>query len=349
MAKLLGLGIVISICHFSVINCQTNIPKTVIAFGSCAHETESQPILQQIADIKPDFFIYLGDNIYGDTYDMSELKAKYQKLNDKPEFQSLKKSTRILATWDDHDFGDNDAGRHYPFTKESKEIFLQFFNEPEDSERRTRDGIYTSYHYDYEGKKLQIILLDTRTFRDNLRTYRGELHTVARYFYPLDYFPHESTDSTILGTAQWTWLESELQKPADIRIIGSSTQFGIEYNGYESWANFPHEQQKMMDLIKKTGANGVIFISGDVHYSEISKLKNKDSYALYDFTSSGITSTWHFATPNKNRIEGPVMENHFGKITILWNKTEPTIIMENIDISGNQRFEYVIPLSQLQN
>ena len=322
--------------------------KFTIAFGSCAHEDKKQPILRKIADIKPDLFIYLGDNIYGDTYDMSILKAKYALLAKKPEFQALKKATKIIATWDDHDYGMNDIGRHYPYKLESKQFFLDFFEEPISSERRKRDGIYTSYSFDKNGKKIQIILLDTRTFRDDLRTYRGEYHTKSKYFYPLDYFPHNNSDSTLLGSEQWIWLKKELERPFDIRIIGSSTQFGIEYNGYESWANFPNEQQKLLSLIKETKANGVFFISGDVHYAELSSINEPDIYPIYDFTSSGITSTWHFATPNKNRIEGPVMDNHYGLITIDFNLSDPKIKLEAIDINENQRFEFSFPLSRLK-
>ena len=323
--------------------------STTIAFGSCGQETKPQPILQKIADKKPDFFIYLGDNIYGDTYDMAELKAKYQKLADKPEYQALQKSTTVLATWDDHDYGWNDIGRHYPNKEASKKIFLDFFNEPKNSERRNRPGIYDSKIYEIGTKRLQIILLDTRTFRDNLRTYRGELHMKSKYFYPLDYFPHEHEDSTLLGRDQWLWLEKQLKLPADLRIVCSSTQFSIEYNGYEAWANFPNEQKKMVNLINKTRANGIIFLSGDVHYAEISRLNNPKGYPLYDITSSGITSTWHFATPNINRIEGPVMENHYGQLTINWNSPGgTTITMECIDVNDNQRFEYNVRLDELQ-
>lgn len=335
-------------CAIAASSAGQNPGTTVITFGSCGQENKPQPILQQVADIRPDFFIYLGDNIYGDTYDMNVLKAKYQQLAAKPEYQALQKSTRVLATWDDHDYGWNDAGRHYPFAKESKDIFLDFFNEPKDSRRRKREGIYTSYVYDFGSRKLQIILLDTRTFRDDLRTYRGELHRQSRYFYPLDYFPHQTTDSTLLGAQQWQWLEAELRKPADVRIICSSTQFAIEFNGYEAWANFPHEQQHMLDLIQKTRANGVLFISGDVHYAEISKIQPENGYPIYDVTSSGITSTWYFAAPNANRIEGPVMENHYGKISIDWKPADPLIRMEAIDVTGNSRFEYTVRLSELR-
>ncbi|MBK6371838.1 MAG: alkaline phosphatase D family protein [Saprospiraceae bacterium] len=225
---------------------------------------------------------------------------------------------------------------------------MNFFEEDSASFRRQHEGIYDSYSYGPRGKRVQIILLDTRTFRDNLRPYAGELKNDSRYFYELDYTPEISKDSTLLGAAQWKWLEEQLNMPADIRIIGSSTQFGVEFNGYESWANFPNEQKKMLDLIDKTQAGGVIFLSGDVHYSEMSRIKRDGTYPIYDFTSSGITSTWHFATPNKNRIEGPVMDNHFGLMTINWNPGQTTIKMECIDVHNNQRFEYNIPLNSIQ-
>ncbi|MCC7507601.1 MAG: alkaline phosphatase family protein [Saprospiraceae bacterium] len=331
-----------------VLPAQTPAPLVSrIAFGSCGHEDKPQPILDTARMHRPDLFVWLGDNIYGDTRDMRVLREKYARLGAKPEFQRLRQSCRMLATWDDHDYGWNDAGRHYPYKQASKEIFLEFWGEPADSPRRKHEGIYTSYLFESGGRRVQMILLDNRTYRDDLRTYRGELHREGRFFYPLDYYPHETPDSTLLGEEQWRWLETELQKPADLRIIGSGTQFGISYNGYEAWANFPHERQRMLDLIKKTRANGVIFITGDVHYGEISVLHEPGLYPIYDVTASGITSTWYFATPNDNRIEGPVMDNHFGQISIDWAQTDPLITMEIFDIRGNQRVEHQVRLSEI--
>lgn len=90
-----------------------------------------------------------------------------------------------------------------------------------------------------------------------------------------------------------------------------------------------------------------MFLSGDVHYAEISKLKEDGLYPIYDVTASGLSSTWHFATPNKNRIEGPVMENHFGIITITWNENNPEIKMEIWDGKNNQRIEHAIGLDEI--
>jgi alkaline phosphatase D len=301
-----------------------------IAFGSCAHQDKPQPLILKAVKLNPDLFIYLGDNIYGDTQDMNILKNKYEKLASKFEFQELKKSTKILSVWDDHDFGQNDIGRHYPLKKESKEIFMNFWEVPQDSERRSHEGIYGSEYVKIGDKILQIIMLDTRTFRDNLL--KNEPKNSA---YKNDYIPYSKKDSTILGDKQWKWLENELSKKANIRIIASSVQFGHEYNGYESWTNMPHEQTKFIDLIEKTKANGVIFISGDVHWGEISKMKTKNTYPLYDVTSSGITQTWTKTEPNKNRIGDVIVQNNIGLIEIFYKNKEPLIKLNLLDIDGN--------------
>ncbi len=331
-----------------LISCEQRPAITKIAFGSCGYQDEPQPVLALVAEQKPDAFIFLGDNIYGDTDDMDTLQAKYNRLGAKSEYKKLESTTRIFATWDDHDFGRNDAGKWYPYKNESKEIFLKFFKEPAESDRRKHEGIYKTEYLKTGEKTIQVILLDVRTFRNNLLLYDTSAKLPREsYFYTPDYIPHTSTDSTLLGTEQWQWLEVELTKPADLRLICSGSQFSIEYNGYEAWANFPHEQKRMLELIKKTKANGVIFLTGDVHYAEISKLEEQGLYPIYDVTASGITSTWDFATLNKNRIEGPVMDNHFGLLTIDW-QTDPVIKMEIIDKYRNSRIEYTIKESEIR-
>jgi len=320
---------------------------TRIAFGSCAHQDRPQPLLKLAAGYSPDLFIFLGDNIYGDTDNMDTLRAKYARWGAKPEFKQLAASTQLLATWDDHDFGRNDAGRHYPFKEQSKEIFLDFFKEPLQSERRKHPGIYQVEYLRAGNRRVQLILLDNRTFRDDVLLYDSTaVLPRKKYFYPLDYKPHTSKDSTLLGEQQWQWLEEQLRQPADLRFICSGTQFGIEYNGYESWANFPHEQERLCRLIRDTRAEGVLFLTGDVHYGEMSRFRSPGLYPLYDVTSSGITSTWDFATPNRHRIEGPVMENNIGLITIRW-ESDPVIEMELIDDMNNSRSSYTIKRSQL--
>ena len=317
-----------------------------VAFGSCGHQSHPLPIFYEVIKHQPDLFVFLGDNIYGDTNDMEVLRKKYQQLGGQASFQALKKTTLIEATWDDHDYGRNDAGKNYPHKKESKQVFLDFFEEPKNSNRYLHDGIYAARIYQIGDKKVQLILLDGRTFRDDLLR-NSTATNKKKSFYHWEYLPHTDTSKTLLGEQQWQWLEKTLKQTADCRILATGTQFGIEANGYEAWANFPHEQERLVKLIKKTQANNLVAISGDVHYAEISKFENPHSYPIYDITASGLSKTWRFATLNKNRIEGPIMKNHFGLLTIDFSATQPNIKAEIWDDTGNQRVEYTIPLADI--
>jgi len=321
-----------------------------LAFGSCAQAEKPMPVLDVAIQQNPDLFIWLGDNVYGDSQDISILKKAYQTLGENPFFQRLDSATRLLATWDDHDYGWNDAGRHYPLKEASKEVFLDFWDDPRDAPRRQREGIYTSYLFDGGKQDVIVILLDTRTFRDDLVRSQSILLEGSKGFtYMADYEPHRNLDSTLLGSEQWRWLTKQLEVEADYRVIASSTQFGVEWNGYESWSNFPSEQRKMLQLLqeanqKKSHQIPTVFISGDVHYSEISKLPKLEGGAdlnLYDVTASGVTSVWDFATKNSNRVAGPIMENNVG-ILQLGRPGKAQISAEIWDASGHLRIEYSV-------
>lgn len=313
-----------------------------IAFGSCSTQDEPQGILRTVLEWDPELFIYMGDNIYGDTRDMQVLQQRYDTLGRRPEFQQLRAKVPLIATWDDHDYGENDAGREYPFKQQSKEIFLKFWQEPPDSARRKHDGIYTSYRFGEpgSGQSLQIILLDTRTFRDPLfRSPQGSWKN--------DYLPDLDPQKTLLGDAQWAWLKERLQEPADLRIIGSSIQFAHEHNGWESWTNLPRELLRMVELIRETKAAGVLFISGDVHWGELSRLQAPNCYPLYDLTASGLNHDWDRLEPNGNRLGEACMDFHFGMLEITWSKT-PSVQLRIHDMTGRSRVRRTVRLSELK-
>lgn len=313
---------------------QGNISK--IAFGSCSSQNKEQPILNAIAAKQNDLFVYLGDNIYGDTEDMNVLLSKYGKLSCKTEFQNLLNSCKVIATWDDHDYGVNDGGVEYPMKIESKNIFLDFWNEPKISERRNHAGIYTSYYYGDSAHRVQIIILDLRTFRTHLIADAND-----------NYIPNADSSATMLGAEQWIWLQNELQQPAQIRIIGSSTQFGRSVDGYEAWANFPLEQQKMFQTIRNTHASGVVFISGDVHLAELSKRVEPNLYPIYDLTSSGITQLEEVDIPNIYRVGNVNLDYNVGAIEIDWSQTDPEIFFKIYGVNGNETYNHSIHLSEI--
>jgi alkaline phosphatase D len=314
-----------------------------IALGSCMEQDRPVPVLGTVREWEPELFIWLGDNIYGDTEDMGVLEAKYRQLGAKPLFSALRARVPMVATWDDHDYGVNDGGLEYPKKAESKEIFLNFWNEPAGSERRQRPGIYTSYRFGdpAAGKSLQVILLDTRTFRTPLVR-----NTISSF--KNDYRPDTKPGNTFLGEAQWAWLKERLLEPADLRLIGTSIQFGHEFNGWESWTNFPVEIERMVALIKQTRAQGVVFLSGDVHWGELSRLQAPGCYPLYDLTASGINEEWDILEPNRNRIGQACMDHHFGFIEINWKAEDPRVALHIKDVTGRARVKHSVRLSQLR-
>jgi alkaline phosphatase D len=317
------------------------LPKR-IAFGSCAHQDKEQPILREVVAAGPEVFVYLGDNIYGDTEDMAVLRAKYEKLAGKAEFQDLRSKVAVTAIWDDHDYGANDAGREYRMKEESRQIFLDFWKVPKASPRRGRPGIYGSHRYREGDRVLQLILLDTRFFRDPLKRKTGPP-------WKNDYEPDPDPGKSLLGEEQWKWLEEQLGQPADVRIIATSIQFSHEYNGWESWTNLPAQRRKMTDVIRKTRANGVIFISGDVHWGEISRLPVENGYPLYDVTSSGLTEDWETVEPNANRVGPVIRANNFGMIEIDWSKEDPELALGVYAIGGKEKNRHVVRLSELRH
>jgi len=91
-----------------------------IALGSCMKQDRPMPVLRTVREFQPELFVWLGDNIYGDTYDMDVLAAKYARLGRQPDFSALRAEVPMVATWDDHDYGVNDGGREYPKKEASR-------------------------------------------------------------------------------------------------------------------------------------------------------------------------------------------------------------------------------------
>jgi alkaline phosphatase D len=314
---------------FAVANSNAEKPLEVIAFGSCLKETRPQPIWEGVNATKPDIFVLLGDNIYGDTRDMNKLKGKWDTFAAVPGFSKLRKNCRLLATWDDHDYGENDAGIEYPKKVESQQIFLDFLGEPKDSSRRKTPGVYDSVTIGPKGKSVQFILLDTRYFRTALK--RAPKREKGKG----PYGPVESDKAEVLGKAQWEWLEKTLREPAEVRIIASSIQVVSTTHGWETWGNFPKERQRFLELLKKTKANGVIILSGDRHSAEISKLDGALPYPLFDVTSSAMNQRQKPGEEeNPHRVGDLYFRENFGTLKINWSKPGPRVTMEIRDLGG---------------
>jgi alkaline phosphatase D len=327
-----------------------------IAFGSCADAGRPQPVWDPILARRPDLFVFLGDNIYADTRDMAVMRSKYAELAAQPGFTRLRETTPVVAVWDDHDFGENDAGGDYPQKEASRRIFLDFWNEPADSPRRDRDGIYASYVFGPPGERVQVILPDLRYNRTAMlplplsgAEYErwGRERVAAGLPLPGPYQRNPDPKATMLGERQWLWLERQLEVPAELRLFGSSVQVLADFTGWEGWANFARDRDRLFDLIRRKRANGVLFVSGDIHYAELSKLDVNVPYPLWDLTSSGLTEEWRIPTPNANRASEVVADANFGFIDIGWRGAATTLSLGIVDAKGRTRLSWTLPLAEL--
>jgi alkaline phosphatase D len=334
-------------------------PLARIAFGSCAKQDKPQPIWDAVVETQPEMFVFLGDNIYADTHDMDVMRAKYQLLGDQPGFIKLKKTCPIIATWDDHDYGLNDAGAEYSKRRESQQIFLDFFGIAKDDPRRKQEGVYSSQVFGPPGKRVQIVLLDGRYHRSPLKLgfkpgepgdgFRGK------------YAPNTDDGATMLGETQWNWLEQQLKVPAEIRLIGSGIQVVADEHGSETWGNFPNERKRLFKLIRDTKAHGVILLSGDRHLAEISRLTAENpigvGYPLFDITSSSLNTPSgnknkadvRFANEiNTHRVGLTYFDVNFGCIHIDWDASDPLIRCQVRDEKGGVMLQQRLKLSQLR-
>ena len=323
---------------------QVTHPLTRIGFGSCIKQQNPAPLFDNILDYKPELFLYIGDNIYGDTDDMAVLRAKYKTLGDKAGFRSIQQSAVVLATWDDHDYGVNDGGAGFKKRKESQQLFSEFWKDAPDSPRRGRAGVYDSHVFGPSGQRIQVILLDTRYFRSDLK--KGERRVGGPYY------PNDDPKATMLGESQWQWLEEQLRVPAELRIVVSSIQLLPAAAGQETWANLPLERSRFMKLVTKTKANGVFVISGDRHWAEFSQITEGVPYPLYDFTSSSINQRHGRGTPTENPhrlLDRTFHEENFGTIDVDWSGKDPKVTVSIVDLDGQKQLSHSFRLSELRH
>ena len=295
------------VCSFYTNNAQEDSYDFIIAFGSCNKQDKPQPFWEEILKNKPNVFIWGGDNIYGDSADMKKIEGDYRIQNSNPGYQKLKQTMPILGTWDDHDYGKNDAGAEWKMKEESQQLFLDFFDVAENDPKRKQKGVYTSKVFDIEKGNIKVIILDTRYFRSPLQKSK----TLDRR-----YAPYETNQGTLLGEAQWKWLEQELANNySDFVIIVSSIQFLSSEHGFETWGNFPHEVERLKNILVKHAVRNTIILSGDRHISEFSMDKIKGlKYPLIDFTSSGLTHSYssYKGESNQYRVGRVISTPSFG-------------------------------------
>ena len=285
-----------------------------IGLGSCLDQDYPQPIWQSIKKEDLNYFIFLGDNVYGDTRygSLRKMKSAYDKQ--KKVLPDFLNDISIFSIWDDHDFGINDGGADYRFKRQAQELYLDFWEITKDDDRSNREGIYFSKNEIFFDKKFKFIFLDTRFFRSKLKGKKS------------NYIENIESDATILGNAQWTWLENELKSDFDFLFIFSSIQIIAKDHRFEKWSNFPNERAKLFELLEKFNDKTILF-SGDRHRAGIYR-KN----GIIEVTSSSMNKPGSsFSETDSYLIGKTYPQENYGVLEILEN----TIHIKIKDIKGN--------------
>jgi len=323
--KLMGL----SLCSpaFSKLAVAADTPW-VLGFGSCMDTRKNQSFWETLNARSFSHFAFLGDNLYPERDTLIELETAYQKLGLSEGLKKLRERVSVSAIWDDHDFGADNADASLPFRRESLALFRIFWTQDYASDD---DGIYSSQMFEHQGRKIHLILLDARfnrTAYESPKKLDSNL-TSSKPFEP-----------SLLGARQWEWLEAELNRPADLKIIGSSIQVLSAEHRFEKWMNYPDEYERLVGILGRISAPTLI-LSGDRHLHEISKKQLVSGRALYDFTSSGFNKAEGLSRFERNKLRVQRnLDDGFGEVQIRWVDNVAYVSMSMIDKTGEVRFTH---------
>ena len=302
-----------------------------MVFGGCAGFVPwNERIWNTVAKQDPLAVFLLGDNIYHDRYNYPRIQNYlYYRRHSRPEFRSLVGSTRIFATWDDHDFKNNDShGGPYRFTPSWKptvwNIFRQNWANPSYGGGSTQPGLWFDIHI----ADVHFIWLDTRYYRSN-------------------------KNDTMLGPVQKRWLKRTLnQSKATFKVIVSSVSFDYRAkNSDDTWNGFKEERTELFKFIRDNKIEGVVLMTSDRHRSDAWLIdedndKPEGLYDLYEFNSG------RFTNQHKHGERDSALYSYnghsFGRVDVDTSSKDPTITYTIMNIDGEEMYDLTVKRSQLE-
>ncbi len=320
---------------------RTDPPAMRIALGSCTFINEasddrpepyggSYKIFNAILDKKPDMMLWLGDNMYLRTPDfltLTGINHRYKHTRSVKEMQPLLASVHHYATWDDHDYGPNDSDRSYANKHLTEATFNNYWGNL--NTNVVGNGGITSH---FATGDVEFFLLDNRYHRAP-----NKLEKDGK-----DYFGQEQLD----------WLiDALVSSSATFKIVATGGQVISDAAVYENYATYPEERQQLLDRLAEQRIEGVLFLSGDRHHTEISKLERDDAYPLIDITCSPLTAGTHTARDEGNslQVDGKTYyERNFGIIDVTGPLNDRNLNLQIFDNKGKAVFDYQINAKDLK-
>jgi alkaline phosphatase D len=313
--------------------------------GSCAMQISSvfKPFLHSGSDrmfktmskIPSDFMIWLGDNTYyiKHAFSPADFASAKGMWNRQIQSRKIKRMNTFLtsrpqyAIWDDHDYGSYDGDKSFPLKDTSLCIYKSLWANPSYGLPKAK-GIFTSFRrYDSE-----FILLDDRFYRTE----------------------RDIPNGTMLGKEQLNWFFETLKNSdAVFKFVILGSQMLNLYSKDECYNEYPEERKAILDYIKSNKITGVIFITGDSHYADLQKEEQTNSYPIYDFTSSPLTS--FLSSPSQGnktnvaRVPNTLTKRHnVGKVSVTGVKGNRVCTIELYDDGAKLLWTHKIPEQELR-
>ncbi len=283
-----------------------------------------------MAAAKPDLTLWLGDNVYyreADYDSPASMAARWRHDRKVPELQGLLAIGNHAAIWDDHDYGPNDANSSFVLKEHALELFKRYWANPSHGLPGV-PGIFTSFrHGDAE-----FFLLDNRWYRD----------------------ADKLTDDkkTMFGERQLRWLKNALvNSTATFKFIVAGSQMLDRSSPFEGWRHFSAERENFLDWLGRQRVNGVFFLSGDRHRTELLRWERPGLYPLYELTCSPLTAgSYDLAKvpTDPGLVEGTrVGEQNFCSLDITGPGSNRVLTVRSFAADGHELWRRSIPAAEL--
>jgi alkaline phosphatase D len=303
-----------------------------IAIGSCFFLAPAEPpwnastygggfeIFDAIAAKAPDLMVWMGDNLYfqpPDELDPSSMAARYRRQRALPALQRLLTAAPQVAIWDDHDYGPNDADMSYVMKGESLALFRRYWANPNYGLPDV-PGVFGRARF----ADVDLFLLDDRWYRSANRM-------------------NDEPGKMMFGPQQLAWLRNALvYSHAPLKLVVNGSQLWNRANRFEGFNHFSYEQKAFADWLLAQRVDGVMFASGDRHFTELLRIERPGAYPLYEFTSSPLTSRAYENPDNAERtnpdlVAGTLVgKRQFGLIRLTGPEKARRITLESYDATG---------------
>ena len=305
-----------------------------LAFGSCFHKIglHNPNLINQILKREPQAMMLLGDIAVDDRRNQINMHRSDYLLRDVSNpWRQLAANVPLYASWDDHDYFDNDLGGiPKGFSEEDRKkvrtVWHQNWNNP--------DNRYPGIYFNTRIGPVELIMLDTRSFRENER--RGEY-------------------GSYLGMEQFNWLKEILKNSdAPFKVISSGTMWS-DYitNGKDSWGTWDTEaREELFGFIEAENISGVLLVSGDRHGARGFTIPRPSGFKINEFqvaTLGGVPGPVAMAEDTSSQLFGyPGAETiAFGEFTFNTREDKPLVVFRLINEYGNILEEHNLPYSSL--